>query len=376
VRSIRPVLLLVVAFGCSTSEYTGRRQLLLVDEKTEAQLGRQAYQQALTEQPISRDPAEVEPLRRVGRRVAEAAQKPEYQWEFNVIDDDRTVNAWCLPGGKIAFYTGIFPVLEDEAGMAFVMAHEVSHALLRHGAERMSQNMVAGGAGALLNVYLGVAQPEYQDIVMAAFGVGVGVGILLPYSRKHESEADAVGLELMAKAGYDPRQAVEVWKRMSRVGGAQPPEFLSTHPSHETRIQDLEERMPEALALFQKAPHAPIARLPGPNGRSRDAATPGALAAGVAARAGAPRRETLEDGQRAVHLPVVFEEDVYVREGEVRSPSGNVTRFEARSGISAGETRYLLLRRRTEFEPGRYTATFRGTSTGRPFTASIAYDLR
>src|SRR5262245_18924180 len=255
-------LAILVPAGCRTNEYTGRRQLMLVDEKTEAQLGQQAYQQALAEQGVSHNPALVDPVRRVGQRLASVADKPDYRWEFNVIESE-TVNAWCLPGGKIAFYTGIYPVLQDEAGMAFVMGHEIAHALLRHGAERMSQNLAASLGGTLLGAFVGIKYPEQQKLVLAAYGAGVGLGILLPYSRKHESEADAVGLELMAKAGFDPRASVEVWKRMSQSNPNQPPEFLSTHPSHETRIRDLEERMAPAVALYQSAPRAAMAKLPG-----------------------------------------------------------------------------------------------------------------
>ena len=197
--------------SCSTNPYTGRSQLMLVDEKTERELGLSAYQEVLAQNRISTNPAEVDPVRRVGSRIASQVHESGFQWEFNTIVDDKTMNAFCLPGGKIAFYTGIFPVLEDEAGMAFVMGHEVGHALMHHGGERMSQQMVAGGATALVGAALGAKDPQQSQAAMAALGLATQVGVLLPFSRKHESEADRVGLELMAKAGYDPRAAVRVW---------------------------------------------------------------------------------------------------------------------------------------------------------------------
>jgi Zn-dependent protease with chaperone function len=367
---------LAVLSGCVTSEYTGRRQLMLVDEKTEAQLGRQAYQEALAEQKISHDPALVEPVRRVGRRIAEAARQPEFEWEFNVIEDPKTVNAWCLPGGKIAFYTGIYPVLRDEAGMAFVMGHEVAHALLHHGAERMSQNLLAGGASALLNAYLGARHPEHQRLAMAAFGMGVGVGVLLPYSRKHESEADRLGLELMARAGYDPAASVDVWKRMAEAGGAQPPEFLSTHPSHETRIRDLEDHLKEAQALYRGADPAPVARLPAPAGADGRRARPPGAAAGLAVQGGGPRRETREDGRPVLLLPVAFDQDVFLDHVEVRGPGGAAASVDVKRGIPARASRFVSFSGPGAPEPGRYLATFRGTASGRPFVATRAYDLR
>jgi Zn-dependent protease with chaperone function len=371
------VLAVAAGAGCRASEYTGRRQLLLVDERTEAQLGQQAYQQALAEQGASTNVALVEPVRRVGRRLADVARKPDYAWEFNVIESD-TVNAWCLPGGKIAFYTGIFPVLQDEAGMAFVMGHEIAHALLRHGAERMSQNLAAQLGGTLLGTFVGIKYPEQQKLVMAAYGMGVGVGVLLPYSRKHESEADAVGLELMAKAGYDPRSSVEVWKRMAQVNPRQPPEFLSTHPSHETRIRDLEERLPQALALYEAAPRAAVARLP--------AAGPEALARGPGRKAPGPaavdvvacgaRAGKDPQGRSALLFEFAFEEDVFLDRIEVQGPGGRVGRVEAGVGIPARARRQFAISGAEGRPPpfGRYTVSFHGRSSGRPFTARCGYD--
>ena len=262
-------LALLLLAGCVTNPYTKRSQFLITSESEENQLGLQAYQEVLGQARISTDAREVDPVRRIGRRLQAVANKPEFGWEFNVIIDDETMNAWCLPGGKIAFYTGIFPALDDEAGMAFVMGHEIAHALLRHGGERMSQGMAVGAAGALLGAALGGQDEKTKKTVMGAFGLGLNVGVMLPFSRSHESEADALGLKLMAQAGYDPKQSVEVWKRMAQLGGEQPPEFMSTHPSHETRIHDLESRMAQALALYAKA-DAQRARHPFPQRAARD----------------------------------------------------------------------------------------------------------
>jgi len=380
-RKICFCLAVVGALGCRTSEYTGRRQLLLVDEKTEAQLGQQAYQQALAEQGVSRNPTLVDPVRRVGQRLAAAASKPDYKWEFNVIESD-TVNAWCLPGGKIAFYTGIYPVLQDEAGMAFVMGHEIAHALLRHGGERMSQNLAAQLGGTLLGSFVGIKYPEQQKLVMAAYGMGVGLGVLLPYSRKHESEADAVGLELMAKAGYDPRAGVEVWKRMAQFNPKQPPEFMSTHPSHETRIRDLEERMPQAVAIYDGAPRAAIAKLPAVAGRD-------ALARGRTGAALAPVRMDVvgcgarlgrdPNGKQALLFEFAFQEDVYLDRIEVKGPGGRSGAVEAEIGVPARARRQFAITARggeAQPPPGRYTVTFRGSASGRPFNADCGYDLK
>jgi len=260
-RSIALVIVAVVA-GCSTNPYTGRSQLMLVSKAQEKELGADAYQEVLGQSNVSTDPREVDPVRRVGKAIAQAANQPDFQWEFNTIIDDKTMNAWCLPGGKIAFYTGIFPVLEDEAGMAFVMGHEVGHALMHHGAERMSQQLAAGSMAAIVGAYLGTKDSSSSEMIMAAFGIATQVGVLLPFSRKHEAEADEVGLALMARAGYDPRASVRVWKKMSQMGGQQPPEWLSTHPSHESRIADLESRMSEALAIYEKARPVAVAKLP------------------------------------------------------------------------------------------------------------------
>jgi Zn-dependent protease with chaperone function len=377
---------LLILAGCATNPHTGRRQLLLLSEDQEVKLGVEGYQEVLASENISRDPREVDPVRRVGQRIAAAANKPDFQWEFNTIVDDLTVNAWCMPGGKIAFYTGIFPALHDEAGMAFVMGHEVSHALLRHGGERISQNMASEAIGGLLAIGLGGKDPEKQKLVLGAFGVASGIGVLLPFSRKHESESDALGLKLMAQAGYDPRAGVEVWKRMAKMGGGGTPEFLSTHPSHETRIQDLEALMPEALAIYEKAPKAPtgvlppIQKRPGASKQGVGAAfTPGN---GASARAdlqkGPARRGKLQDGRPAVEFQFSFGRSVFLRQIQVSGPAGKVV-VDAKAGISAGDRKAVTVTRPNkgdaEFPPGRYTLSFTGAANGAGFQQDVAYDV-
>jgi len=258
--------------ACATNPYTERSQLLLVSESQEMQLGAQAYEQVLKDPKlkISQDPREVDPVKRVAARIIEAAKQSRYadtarkfDWEVSVIKDDKTMNAFALPGGKIAVYTGIFPVAKNEAGLAAILGHEVIHALARHGAERMSQGMLAQVGLEVANIALATkTNPAAAQAVMAALGLGVNVGVLLPFSRSHESEADHIGLLLAAQAGYDPHEAVHVWERMEQLSKGQPPQFLSTHPGHGTRIKQLEEWMPEALTYYQPQPGMQTADLP------------------------------------------------------------------------------------------------------------------
>lgn len=251
--------------ACSTNPYTDRPQLLLISQSQEMQLGAQAYAQVLRDPKvrISQDPREVEPVKRVAKRVIEAAKKSKYaemakqfEWEVTVIKDDKTMNAFALPGGKIAVYTGIFPIAKNEAGLAAILGHEVTHALARHGAERMSQGLLTQLGLEAANIALASqgASPIVMQTAMAALGLGANVGVLLPFSRAHESEADYIGLLLAAQAGYDPREAVRVWERMEQVSKGQPAEFLSTHPSHGTRIKQLEGWMDEALSYYKPQP--------------------------------------------------------------------------------------------------------------------------
>ncbi len=239
--------------GCRTVPYTGRHQLLLVPPAEEQQLGLSAYEQTLKQSKLSTDPAQVAQVRRVGERIAAAANRPDYKWEFNVIDDPKTVNAWCLPGGKVAVYTGILPLTQDDNGLAVVLGHEVSHALARHGAERMSEGMLASFGGVALSVLMRDKPESAQQLYGAAYGLGVTAGVVLPHSRRQESEADHIGLILMAKAGYDPRTAIGFWQRMKAKSGSQAgiARYLSDHPTDEQRIKDIERWMPEALKYYR-----------------------------------------------------------------------------------------------------------------------------
>lgn len=243
-----------MASGCATVPETGRSQFVLfMSEKDEASLGLQTYEAILKDKKVSTDPAVNAQVRRIGERIARASGK-DYDWRFTVIDDPKQANAFCLPGGKVAVYTGILPVTQDDDGLAVVMGHEVAHATARHGAERVSQGtltkILAVGGG----LALGGGDRQRTDQIAGALGAGAAVGVILPFSRKQESEADRIGLRYMARAGYDPEAAVGFWQRMSAGaggGGKKPPEFLSTHPSDDTRIAQIKAWLPEARAQFR-----------------------------------------------------------------------------------------------------------------------------
>lgn len=278
VGAVSLLFLSIGLMGCETNPYTGRHQLLMTSVSDEMQMGAQAYAQVKNDPKmrLSQDPREVEPVKRVAARIIEAAKRSKYaemaqqfQWEVTVIKDDKTANAFALPGGKIAVYTGIFPVAKTEAGLAAVMGHEVVHALARHGAERMSQGQLTNAALQVAGAAAGASGGGLMSqAAMAALGVGAQVGVLLPFSRKHESEADYIGILLAADAGYDPRESVQLWERMEQLSsGGGPAEFLSTHPGHDTRIQQLKKWMPEAMALYQAKSPVPAAELPQVTGR-------------------------------------------------------------------------------------------------------------
>ncbi len=204
--------------------------------------------------------AEAQIVRRVGERIAVAVEEymrkhgmanrvKNFSWEFNLVEDP-TVNAWCMPGGRIVFYRGIMPICKDEAGVAVVMGHEIAHAVARHGNERMSQQLIIQAGGVTLAVLTSERPQMAQDIFMMSYGVGSTLGSLA-FSRQHETESDKLGLVFMAMAGYNPQEAPRFWERMAAIGGGAPPEFLSTHPSHDRRISDLEAFMPEALKHYK-----------------------------------------------------------------------------------------------------------------------------
>ena len=277
-RVVAAVLALSVGMvglaGCQTNPYTGRSQLLITSVDQEMKMGAQAYDQIKSDpkMKLSQDPREIEPVKRVAARIIEAAKRSRYaemakqfQWDVTVIKDDKTANAFALPGGKMAVYTGIFPVAKTEAGLAAVMGHEVVHALARHGAERMSQGQLTNAALGVAGAVIGAGSDNslLGQTTMAALGVGAQVGVLLPFSRKHESEADYVGILMAADAGYDPRESIGLWERMAQLsGGGGQAEFLSTHPSHGTRIDQLKAWMSEAMAIYQMRTPASSSVLP------------------------------------------------------------------------------------------------------------------
>ncbi len=249
-------------FSCSSVPVTERKGLHLVPDSEITTMSYQEYSKVLKKSKLSTDMTKVGMVRRVGQRIAVASEEllgetgrgtdiRNYKWEFNLIEDDKTVNAWCMPGGKVAVYTGLLPYSQDENGLAVVMGHEVAHAIAKHGNERMSQGMLAQFGAIGLSLALSGSPGVTSDIFMQAYGVGTQVGVLLPYSRVQESEADHIGLILMAKAGYDPRGAVTLWQRMNAKGGSRPPEFLSTHPAPESRIRNIESQIPEAMKYYK-----------------------------------------------------------------------------------------------------------------------------
>jgi metalloendopeptidase OMA1, mitochondrial len=242
--------------GCSTVPVTGRSQLNLVSANQEMALGLSSFESLKKSTPISHDPAVNALVQKVGKRIAvvAGADMPNAQWEF-VVFESSEANAFCLPGGKVGVYTGILPITKDEAGMAAVIGHEVSHAVARHGAERMSEAMVIQTGGSLLGEGLATTDPRWQAAAMMAYGLTTQVGRELPHSRAQESEADHIGLIYMARAGYDPESAVQFWQRFlafnQQHGGGDTLPFLRTHPTDEMRIRQLQQWMPEAKAQFK-----------------------------------------------------------------------------------------------------------------------------
>ena len=249
--------ILLALVSCQTVPITGRSQLQLLPESEETRMGLQAYRQILNKSRVSQDPAANDLVTRVGTRIAAATGRTEYAWEFKVIDDDQQINAFALPGGKVAVYTGLLPVTRDEAGLAAVLGHEIAHVIARHGGERVSQELLVQAGLTATMAALSQGDPQTVRSVGSLLGAGAAVGLILPWSRQQESEADHLGLIFMAKAGYDPHAALDLWRRMAEAsrGRARPPEFLSTHPSDVTRIRQIEQWMPEALPYYQASPY-------------------------------------------------------------------------------------------------------------------------
>ncbi len=260
VRNIFVILIGISIISCSKVPITGRKQLKLLPNSMMMSMGESGYASFLKENPAVNPPTrQSAEVTAVGTRISQAVEKfmkdnglskqiEGYKWEFNVVDSP-DVNAWCMPGGKVVVYTGILPLTKDDAGLAVVMGHEIAHAIAEHGNERMSQELAIQAAGMGLQIYMQQKPQQTQDIFLSAFGVGSQLGIL-GYSRQHELEADKLGLVFMAMAGYDPERALSFWQEMSKLGGNKPPEFLSTHPSDEHRIAQIQAFMPEAKKYF------------------------------------------------------------------------------------------------------------------------------
>ena len=254
--------ILIIVIACATVPITGRRQLSLVPASTINSLSAQQYKDFIDSNKISDDKVATATVKRVGQKIQGAvetyfAQKnqsaalSDYHWEFNLVVDSQ-VNAWCMPGGKVVVYTGILPITKDDNGLAVVLGHEIAHAVAQHGDERMSQGLLTQLGGMALEAALNKKPEQTKALFMSAYGLGSTVGLLLPYSRLQESEADHIGLIFMAMAGYDPHGALDFWKRMAADKSGGTPEFLSTHPSDETRIKNIESLIPEAMQYYHK----------------------------------------------------------------------------------------------------------------------------
>jgi predicted Zn-dependent protease len=259
---IASVSLGMVLVGCSEVGITGRSQLNLVPDSIINSMSLKEYDTFIASSKLSTDTAKTEMVKRVGTRIVKAVGEycktkgiedplASYDWEFNLVVDPN-VNAFAMPGGKVVVYTGLLPVAQSETGLAVVVGHEIAHVFAKHGAERMTQQLLVKGGGMALSEALKEKPAETQNLFMTSYGLGTQIGILLPYSRTHESEADHLGLIFMAMAGYDPHEAVMFWERMAaQSSGSKPPELLSTHPADETRIKDIERLLPEAMEYYK-----------------------------------------------------------------------------------------------------------------------------
>ena len=249
--------------SCSQVAITGRKQLNLVPSSVMHTLSFQSYSEFLAENKLSGDAQQAQMVKRLGLRIQKAVEQYcaennladrliGYQWEFNLVEDP-AINAWCMPGGKVVVYTGLLPVAEDEAGLAVVMGHEIAHAIAKHGAERMTQGLIVELGGVGLSTALAKHPEKTKELFLKSYDVGTQYGVLLPYSRVHENEADRMGLIFMAMAGYDPHKAVDFWQRMSAINKDKPtpPELLSTHPADATRIRNIKALLPEAMQYYR-----------------------------------------------------------------------------------------------------------------------------
>lgn len=253
--------LILLISACKTVPISGRKQINLLPESMLVEMGLTSYGEFISQNKISANQVQSAMIRNVGERITSAVEQymrdngladriKYFQWEYNLIEDD-TPNAWVMPGGKVVFYTGILPFTQTDGGVAVVMGHEIAHVVARHGNERMSQALLVQTGGLALAVALDEKPEETKNMFLMAYGVGSTLGVILPYSRAHEREADRLGMIFMAMAGYHPNEAVEFWKRLDQAsGGASVPEFLSTHPTSSSRIRDLEKYIPEAMKYY------------------------------------------------------------------------------------------------------------------------------
>ncbi|MDD2790317.1 MAG: M48 family metallopeptidase [Sulfurimonas sp.] len=245
---MKKLILLCTAFlfvGCmGTAPVTQRSQVLLMSPSEENALGEKGYEEFLSKAKISTDKTQSARVKKIGEKIALAADRKDFKWEFNLVDD-KQVNAFCMPGGKVVVYTGILSMAHNDDQLATVMSHEIAHALARHGAERMSHQQISSGVQTLGNILVGATAPEYSSAFNTAYGYGTQLGVMLPYSRSHEYEADEIGVHLMKKAGYNINEAVAFWKNMKAAKGAAQPEFLSTHPNDDNRIERISQIVKE-----------------------------------------------------------------------------------------------------------------------------------
>ena len=254
---------LLLLSGCSEIDFTGRKQFNIVPDSVMNSMSFQSYDEFLSNHKLSTNAEQTQMVKRTGSRIQQAVEQyceqngktdllKGYEWEFNLVEDPN-VNAWCMPGGKVVVYTGILPVAQGETGLAVVMGHEIGHAFAKHGAERMTHALLVNMGEIALSTALKDRPEETKNLFMQSYGIGTQIGILLPFSRDHEEDADHLGLIFMAMAGYNPEEAVGFWDRMAAGSkGSQPPEFLSTHPAYETRIKNLKKLLPEAMNYYQK----------------------------------------------------------------------------------------------------------------------------
>jgi len=254
----------IFLLSCATVPITGRKQLSVIPSSTMSSMSLQQYDEFLNSHKLSTDQKQTQMVKSVGAKIQKAVEEyftennmsqelENYSWEFNLVES-KEVNAWCMPGGKVVVYTGILPIAKDETGLAVVMGHEIAHAIAGHGNERMSQGMALQLGGMAISTAMAQKPEATQKLWMSAFGLGAQYGLMLPYSRLHESEADHLGLIFMAMAGYNPNAAVKFWKRMAQEKqGEAPPEFMSTHPADETRISNIRELIPEVMPYYEKS---------------------------------------------------------------------------------------------------------------------------